>query len=98
MSGFLFSYHTPKKSVQMLFSRFRNKTKFQEQLLILMETEFLEHETTKPFFWLRYIDDIFLFGHYDKKSLKGSLIALTSSTLSLSILTKVLWRISTFWM
>ena len=54
------SFSAEKKHLLKCYFRFRNKTKFQEQLLILMETEFLEHETTKPFFWLRYIDDIFL--------------------------------------
>ena len=37
-------------------------------LIFEVETEFLKSEELQPFLWLRYIDDIFLYGLMEKRS------------------------------
>ena len=41
-----------------------------------VETEFLKSEELQPFLWLRYIDDIFLYGLMEKRNSLSFLINL----------------------
>ena len=46
-----------------------------------VETEFLKSEELQPFLWLRYIDDIFLYGLVEKRSSLSFLMNLIISFL-----------------
>ena len=53
-----------------------------------IETEFLKTQDIKPWFWKRFIDDIFSYGQKVKRAYKNSFRTSINFTLNLSLLMK----------